>query len=221
MVPDRATKVIFVAAAVALCALALAFPMAVLLVCLLLAAAWLILSRQLPRNLVSDPISLSPNGALERSFDVKVPEIYGLWLEFERHGHSEDELRSLIGFPLPGQYGTVVPIKWSVSETNPARLIASGERQSQSSNSWPGTHVGRFLDRFALPRGRLVFRAEVLHDIPALRNVRAQIRIAFEPSFGHSALNSWSFLLAFLYGYVALPVGIFSLSLLGVRYFAA
>ena len=97
MAPDRSLKVMVAAIAIGSCALALLAPFTVLCACGLVAIAAVVAIRMLPRTLLCEPIQLSPNAVLEHRFEVKVAETYELWLEFERNGHTEEELRSLIG----------------------------------------------------------------------------------------------------------------------------
>lgn len=223
MVPSRTLYVGFAIVAIALCLFASFGPaLEVLLGCLAFPLAWIVISKSLRHTLVCESIALSPNGILEREFDVTVSETYELFLEFEKQGHPDAELRALIGFPKSGaSTGVAVPVRWMVTDAITGKVTVSGERASTAVNSWSGRHIQRFLDQFALPRGHFLFRGEVTRDVSSLRGINARLRLCFEPTHGHSWRNAASFLLAFISYYVAIPVAVFCAIVLALRSFAA
>jgi hypothetical protein len=179
-----------------------------------------LLVRSIPRTVFCADIALSPNGTAVTPFRIRLGEKYRLSLQFEREGHSEDELKTLIGF-LPASNGAIVPVRWEVTDARTGESVVVGEHKSKGSNSWAGTHVERLLSWVTLPRGVYNFRGEITSDVPLLRSFRAQLCMGFEPSFGQSSRNSAFWMFMFLTGFVALPAAIFSAAVLLVRWIAA
>jgi hypothetical protein len=235
MMPSRYLYFAFGIVAIGLCLLAtFGLALDVLLGCLVIPVVWLGVAFGLRKTLVCEDIALSPHGTLEREFDVPVSETYELFLEFEKRGHADDELRALIGIPnrdelhalvgmpkVGAATGVAVPVRWFVIDAVTGQVAVSGERATSAANSWSGSHVKRFVDRFALPRGHFLFRGEVVRDVAPLQAIHARMRLCFEPAHGHSWRNAASFMLAFTSSYVAIPVALFCGIVLMLRAFAA
>ncbi len=153
------------------------------------------------------PISLASPSYLQSEIFIPLRENYELQLEFNRTGHSFEELQTLIGRWFPKETaGVPVQIMWSLLKGKGHMLVAGATVVAKGSSGWGSGVVYRAVAHLQVAPGRYTLIAQVISPAPELAELSPHLTLSFD----WKSSTTWQMAAMFWVGiantFVVLPV---------------
>ena len=148
---------------------------------LLLMVAWSLwypgYRREMTRNPLDVPISISPPGEIRETIHIPLQEEYVLLIGFDRGERDVFEWMKLLGDGHPRSKDKGIPIQvyWEIYEKRKHTLIKSERISTFQISGWKPNYVFRRISDIKVPPGEYEVVVKLLQEIPEIKNPHARI----------------------------------------------
>lgn len=124
---------------------------------------------------IKEPTVLTSQVTLTKEFNAPVSGKYDLELEFDRAGHSFDELQSLIGSDQ--SKGVEFPLRVTLRNERTRESTLDKVLQTSGSFGWSAQSVTRFVTNLQLSKDHYTITIENLEPVPRLVGLKTAVSL--------------------------------------------